>query len=255
MLESYKYKCACFVNLADSYAIDGRLLGKSISFRYRGSYLTITIPSLIKRGQRIPTLGISGLLEIYGSDEQDWGEVKSYNDLDKPETVDAWVSKVLVVCAAKEKESLLTHDSIQNLASRLVYVLQIINPDAIRVPEEKASNVLCKVNHEILIDENGNRHTNLLVGINRVTRDGQLTLRDIKLGIKNANKSITAPYEMLGNARLNLFLQDTRAAVLNCATSIEVMLHKKVLDYFESKNTPSELQEYIFKQANGFSKL
>lgn len=60
---------------------------------------------------------------------------------------------------------------------------------------------------------------------------------------------------MLGNARMNLSRHDFRAAVLNCATSVEVMLKKMVADYFTSTYTTGELQEYVMKQADGYSKL
>ena len=54
---------------------------------------------------------------------------------------------------------------------------------------------------------------------------------------------------------MNMSRNDRRAAVLNCATSLEVMLKKKLVEYFESNPINQDLQEYLLKQADGFSKL
>lgn len=141
------------------------------------------------------------------------------------------------------------------MAKKVTYALQIINPDAIRIPSDEVVNNLCEVKHSVSFNERGKPQ--IEIGIASIIDDGKgsLSFKDIKTAIKNVDKSISAPYEMLGNARMNLYRHDRRAAVLNCATSLEVMLKRKVADYFDSTNTTGDLQEYVLKQADGYAKL
>lgn len=48
-MDGYKYRSAHFVNLAERYAIEWRLLGRHFSFRYEDSLITIVFPSVIQR--------------------------------------------------------------------------------------------------------------------------------------------------------------------------------------------------------------
>ena len=58
---------------------------------------------------------------------------------------------------------------------------------------------------------------------------------------------------MLENSRQNIYNYDTRAAVLNCATSIEVVLKKRISDFL-SKSSTSPVKDYVLKQADSYSK-
>ena len=48
---------------------------------------------------------------------------------------------------------------------------------------------------------------------------------------------------------------EAKCVVLNCATCIEITLKKKISDYFDANHTPIELQEYVFKKADGYAQL
>ena len=250
----YVLTSAYFVNLAERYAIDARLIGKSISFHYGEFYLSIVFPSvIIKEGY--PELEIPGLLESIGIDIDCWGKVNNYSQIDKPETYKTWLSTVLVKCFAKQSQMMIKSIDLQKLARKVVYALQIINPDAIRISSDEVINDVCEVKDFVSFSEGGKR---LIEGsISVVIDDGkkQLFLKDIHYALQNINRSISAPYEMLGNARMNMARHDTRASILNCATSIEVMLKKMISDYFVETHTTVELQDYILRQADGYSKL
>ena len=250
----YNYKSGFFLDFEERYAINGRLLGRSIPFKYEDCFIVITIPGVQKEGF-IPTLGIPGLFEAYGIDTDDWGKINNYQDLNKPETIRVWLSSVFVSCHAQDPKSLLQSAVVQSLSKRVVYALQIINPDAIRVQSDEVANNLCEIKHSVSFTDDG--RPQIEISITSVIDDGKgaLTMKDIKTAIKNANKTVAAPYEILGNARMNLVRNDTRAAVLNCATSLEVMLKRKVADYFDTTKTAGELQEYVLRQVDGYAKL
>ena len=181
----------------------------------------------------------------------DWGRVNNYQDLNKPETIRAWLSTVFVVCYAKEPQTVLSSSAFQKIAKKVVCALQTINPDAIRIPPDEEDNYLCKVKHAVSFNVEGRPQIEISVTLVMDDGKGSVTLRDIKSAIRNADKTITAPYEMLGNARTNLARNDLRAAVLNCATSLEVMLKRKVADHYDELQS----QEVALKQADGFKKL
>ncbi len=254
MPSGYVLISAYFVDLAERYAIDSRLLGKSISFHYGDFYLSIVFPSvIIKDGY--PELEIPGLLEAIGMDVNCWGKVNNYSQIDKPETFKAWLSTVLVKCFAKQSQMMIKSFEFQKLARKVVNALQIINPDAIRISSDEVINDVCEVKNSVSFGEGGKR---LIEGsISIVIDDGKklLLLKDIHSALKNINRSISAPYEMLGNARMNMARHDTRASILNCATSIEVMLKKMISFYFEETHITVELQDYVLRQADGYSKL
>ena len=252
-MESYKYRSAHFVNLADRYAIDWHLLGRQFSFRYEDSLITIVLPSVIQR-LGFPELGVPGLMERYKVDEDDWGIIKSYVRLDMPETIDAWVSTIFVECFTNNPKR-LNAGWVEKQAKQIVYALQIINPDAIRIPSDEVPNVLCRVKDSLEFKEDGAPQLCVKIANMIDERRGRLTFHEIKTAIKNANKAVSAPYEMLSNAQTNLSRHDWRAAVLNCATAIEVTVKKKVIVYFETASVPEELREYLLKQADGYKRL
>ena len=150
---------------------------------------------------------------------------------------------------------MLNPSIVQKLAKKIVYSLQIIKPDSIRIPSDEVVNDLCEVKHSVSFKENGRPQAE--ISITSVIDDGKgmLTLSDIHHALKNINQTVSAPYEMLWNARTNLSHHDMRATVLNCATSIEITLKKKISDYFDANHTPNELQEYVFKKADGYAQL
>ena len=252
--EGYPYKRAYFVNLAERYAIDGRLLGKCIRFCYEDLRLSLDIPSVIKKNG-CPELGIPWLLKTYGLDAGYWGKINNYQNLDKPETIHAWLAVVFVECFAKYSSNLLNPSVVQKLAKKIVYSLQIIKPDSIRIPSDEVVNDLCVVKHSVSFKEAGRPQAEIRIASVIDNGKGMLTLSDIHTALKNINQTVSAPYEMLWNARTNLSHNDMRAAVLNCATSIEVTLKKKISDYFDANHTPNELQEYVFKKADGYVQL
>lgn len=254
MIKDFKFKRAYFVDLAERYAIDGYLLGKRLSFCYGSSHLSLVIPSIIKQG-RYPVLGIANSLDKYGIVEDDWGKINSYDSINKPNTIDAWLSRVLVECYSNESNALLDSYAVENLMKRVLYALQIVNPDAIRIPSDNVPNVLCEVTHSVSFEEDEIPRLNILIASVIDDSVSKLNIEDIRLGLKNAYKSVTLPYEMLDNARRNLVRHDTRAVILNCSTAIEVMLNKKVITYFDVNHVPTELQEYALKQSNGYNKL
>ena len=87
-------------------------------------------------------------------DEDDWGKVNSYARLDKPETIDAWVSTIFVECYTNSSPK-LNAAWIEELAKHIVYALQIINPEAIRIPSDEVPNVLCEVKASIAFKRDG----------------------------------------------------------------------------------------------------
>ena len=242
-----------FVDLADRYAVDGCLLGRSISFKYAGAEITVTLPSVIRKNGFLE-LGIPGLMDNYGVDEDDWGKINSFRHIDKPEPVDAWISTVLVRCREKDQPKDVSIQ-IPEMAKKVVYALQILNPDAIRIPNDEVPNVICDVKTSVRINEDGKPQAMLKIASVIDDRKGRLSFGEIKTAIQNADKVISAPYEMLGNAQMNISRHDWRAAVLNCATAIEVMIKKKIMAYFDESSVPLELQEHVLKQADGLPKL
>ena len=254
MFEQYQYKRAYFVDLAEMYAIDRLLLGKRFFINRRGVCLTICIPSLIYKGV-IPSLGMPGIFDKYGIDVDNWGKINGYINPRQPETIDAWISCVFVLCQTNNPVLLFRPSVIQDMARKVVYALQIINPDAIRQSSDEAPNILCQVNNSVSFNEDGIPLIELGISTEKDDSVGRITLVDINEGFNNAGRTVTAPYELLNNARENLFHHDFRATVLNCATAIEIALKQKVSAYFASNHTAPELQSYLFKQADGYSKL
>lgn len=243
------------MNLADRYAVSGCLLGKSIHVRYSEHILiNIVFPSIIDE-VAFPDLGIIGLMEKYGIDEDDWGTIKSYVDIKKPETVVAWISKVLVEYYTDNISLELNACEIEAIGNKLVHAIQAINPSSIRIPRDDRKNEICEVKTSIDINCDGKPQVGIILKSVIDDRKEYLSFSDIKEGIKNIHKAISAPYEMLDNARRNLDYHDTRASVLNCATAIEITLKRMVSGFLDSAETKEPIKNYVMKQADGFSKL
>lgn len=253
MNENYNNRSAYFVNLAERYAIDWHLLGRHISIRYEEAFITIIFPSVIQRNG-FPELGVPGILKKFHMDEDDWGKVKSYERLDKPETIDAWVSTIFVECYTNNHQK-VNAAWVEKLAKQVVYALQIINPEAIRIPSDEVPNVLCEVKASIEFKRDGEPQPCVNIATMFDDRKGRLTFHDIATAFKNFNKTVSAPYEMLANAQMNLSRHDWRAAVLSCATAIEVMLKKMVKAYFDTVTVPSGLREHVLNKADGYQRL
>ena len=254
--EEYKQTIAHFIELEDIYAIDARLLGRCIRINISDdSFLCITIPSLVVKNE-FPEIEIPKVMEKYKADIDEWGCVKSYETLDNPDRMNVWISAVLVECFGKNSSNLLKSGMIQAEAKKILHSLQVINPDAIRTPTEENKNDLCKVEMSVSISEKDKAMIETtLPAVTLGDRRGKLSITDIKNAFHNANNPISAPYEMLNNARINFAHHDTRSTVLNCATAIEVMLKKKVYAYFDKNNIPQNLRDYVSNKADGFGEL
>ena len=240
--------------MVDRYAIDGCLLGRNLSVHYsEHCFLTIVFPSILHNGS-FPYLGIEGLLDKYGADQDDWGKVNSYQDLQKLDTIDAWISSVLVECYTEGNTPGLSSLEVQKISKQMLHALQVIRPEAIRIPNDEWPNVICEVKTSVAIGEGKPRVEILLTSVID-DRTGKISFQDVKQAIRNVNKAITAPFEMLDNSRQNVSLHDTRAAVLNCATSIEVMLKKRISEYLDNSSTIEPIKDYVMRQADGYSKL
>lgn len=155
------------------------------------------------------------------------GLVNNYQQLDKPDTIAAWISTLFVECFTKSPDESLKPDEFQSLAKRVVYSLNVINPDAIRFSSVDQVDV-CVVNNSVSFKEDGRLVFEGKINIKIDDRRGQLSINDIRLGLENVDRAVSVPFAMLDNAKMNLIRHDTRSAVLNCATSIEIVIRKKV---------------------------
>lgn len=249
------YKRAFFVNLSDMFAIDGRLLGKRFSFRPSDEYvLTIMIPTIVHNGDRL-VLGIPDALNKYGVDQDDWGRWNRYKAIDDVKTFDACISAIIVECTGNDLDIIPSFSEIHSKGNNLVYALQIINPDAIRICSDRSSMDLCNISTEVNISEDGSPQPEIHVDFSFDRKEGKLTFVDFKHAIRNINKTVSIPYKMLDNARVNMSRHDTRSSVLHCATAIEVALKKLIIAYLDTKVTDSLLKDYVLKQADGYAKL
>lgn len=248
---------AHIITFEDRYAIDARLLGRSIRISVSDDVVfSITIPSVVFKNGDFK-IEIPGALEKFKTNIEDWGDVKSYDDnrIDNLDKLDVWISAVLVECFCKDSARLPNYSNIQVEAKKVLHALQVINPDAIRIPSDENKDNLCNVVASVSIDENGKAQPLIILPMIYDGRKGTLSISDIKRAFQNAHYSISAPYEMLDNARINLTHDDTRAAVLNCATAIEVTLKRLVSTYIKDNNLPQPLIDYAAKHSDGFVKL
>ena len=254
-MENYKNSIALFIELENRYAVDARLLGHRIRINISEDYyLRVIIPSLVLKN-RCLEIEVPGIKKKYKADLSDWGTVKSYVSLDNIDRMDVWISAVVVECFGKDGDSLPKPGIIQAKAKKVIHSLQIINPDAIRVPSDEYKDDLCEVKMSVYLSEGGEAQPEIKCAMIFDDRKGKLSITDIKNAFRNAYNPISAPYEMLNNARINYVHHDTRATVLNCATAIEVMLKKMVSAYLKENEIPQALCNYVLKQADGFDKL
>ena len=211
-------------------------------------------PSIVRR-HPFPNLGIPGLIKKYGADLGEWGQINNYHSLDEPETIVAWISGILVECFAKDSKTRPSSSVVQKNSRKLVHALQVINDDAIRYSTESLPNQICAVKTSVLLQEDGKPQAKILIQSIIDDRKQMLSFKDIKLAIRAFDKTVSSPYEMLDNARINLSNHDWRAAVLNCATAIEISLKRLIIEYLDTNTVPEHVKAYVLKQADGYSKL
>ena len=246
---------AFIINLNDRYAAEGRLLGKRLSFRSSEEcIMTIVIPTIVRKGDRV-VLGMPGSLDRYGIDLDDWGGWNRYVSVGDVKTYEAWISSVLIECSSDNQDAIPACSEIQNKGNRLIHALQIINPDAICKDSDKESSDLCDISSEVMVRPGERPQPVIHVSFSLDDQKGHVSFVDIKQAIRNYDKPVSVPYEMLDNARVNLSRRDTRSAVLHCATAIEVALKKLTVSYLDVTVTDNSLKEYILRQADGYSRL
>lgn len=255
-MKNYKNKIVHFIELRNRYAIDARLLGHDIRINVpEFCYLHIILPSLVLKNH-LCELEVPRAMENYGVDLDSWGCVKSYGRFVDLDIMKVWISAFIVECYSDDDNSLPNSDLMHAKASKIIHYLQIINPDAMRPLTDDYTDDLCDVTASILKTEFGEVQDLInLTSSNLDTRNEKISLADIKTALQNANKTVSVPYEMLNYARINIDNRDTRAAVLNCATAIEVMLNRKIGAYFEENNTPQSLRDYMLNRANHYDAL
>lgn len=255
-LLEYKQKSVYIVELEKRYAVEEYLLGKHFTIRVsENCALEVVIP-IVYRKEYFDDIGIPEMLPKYGLDIEKWGKIDNYVTINDVTTINASVSAVLVICYTKDGADGLYSGVIQNMARKVLHALHVFNPHVIRVNADTVPNDLCEINLSAAIKEDGKwlgeiRMSPMLMD----DRAPRLTFTDIKRAIRSYYKTVSVPYEMLDNARVNLSNHDTRAAVLNCATAVEVALKKKLIDYLEGNNVPDELNKFVLKKADGFSKV
>ena len=246
---------AFIINLNDRYAAEGRLLGKRLSFRSSEEcIMTIVIPTIVRKGDRV-VLGMPGSLDRYGIDLDDWGGWNRYVSVGDVRTYEAWISSVLIECSSDNQDAIPACSEIQNKGNRLIHALQIINPDAICKNSDKRSTDLCDISSEVMLRLGERPQPVIHVSFSLNDQKGHVSFVDIKQAIRNYDKPVSVPYEMLDNARVNLSRKDTRSAVLHCATAIELVLKKVIIAYLDSKRTEDTVKEIVLRQADGYSRL
>lgn len=241
------------------FAIEGRLLGKRIRIHLSDEYvLTIVIPSLVRKGD-ILDLCIPCALYKYRTNREEWGRLNRHPIIDKVfdeiDRVDAWISTVIVECFGEKLDVVSSASDIESMGNNLVHALQIINPVAVRMYSDHHCTSLCEVSTEVSLGDDGRFQPAFYFTSSFDDGEGQVSFAALKQAIRNVNKSVSVPYEMLDNARVNLSRSDTRSAVLHCATAIEVALKKLTVSYLDVTVTDNSLKEYILRQADGYSRL
>lgn len=249
-------KCsrAYLLYLEDRYSIERTLLGKRISVHTSENYqLSIVFPSLVHEGHDVK-LRIPGLFKKYEIYKSSWGTVNDFS-FNEPDKADVWISAVLVECHGNELNMMPSALDIQKIGKKIIHIIQIINPDAIRIPSEDCPNKLCKVTISAELEKSRKPQVSKVIASVVDDSTGALSFEDIKKSIQNAYGIVYLPYELVDNARINLSRHETREAVLNCATAIEVILKKKLTTYFDSTTVSDSFKEYLVKKFDGFNKL
>lgn len=253
-LSGYKKTSVHIIELEERYAIEGYLLGKKIKVRVSDEdVLSIVFPTITRTNSGYD-VGMPGMLRVYGVDIDNWGKINGYFSISNIDTVDAWISGMLVICYAKAGGGLYSA-TVQKQARKVLHALQIINPDAIRIISDDVPNDLCQIKVSVVISDRGETQPEIRVEALYDDRREKISFADIKLAIKNAEKTISLPYEMIDHARINLSHNDSRATVLNCATAIEIMLKQKLIEYLDKEKVNRCVKEYVIKQADGYSKI
>lgn len=246
---------AFIINLKDRFAIEGRLLGKRLKFRSSDEcIMTIVIPTLVRKGDRV-VMGMPGSLDRYGIGIDDWGGWNRCVSVDDVKAYDAWISSILIECTSDKKEAIPDNSEIQKLRNCLIHALHIINPDAICKDSDKQLTDLCEISSEVVLKSGERPQPVIHVSFSMDDQKGHVSIVDIKHAIRNYDKPVSVPYEMLDNARVNLSRKDTRSAVLHCATAIEIRLKKLFVAYLDAKKTEDTVKEIVLRQADGYSKL
>lgn len=249
------FKRAFYVNLSDMFAIEGRMLGKRISFRPSDEcVLTIVIPTIVRKGDLL-TMSVPDALDKYGIDCDNWGMWNRYTPNNDVKTFVACVSSIIVEIAGNNMDAMPTSSEIHSKGNDVIHALQIINPDAVRMYSNKTSVDLCEISAEVVVGADGKAQPEIHVPFSIDKKEGRLTFVNVKHAIKNVNKPVTMPYEMLNHARVNLSRYDTRSAVLHCATAIEVVFKKLVITRLDAIVADESLKEFVLKQADGYTKL
>lgn len=253
--EGYSFIKAYMISFANNYSIDWRLIGRSITIRVREDYyLSIRFPILDK--DHFPDLRIPELNWKLGIELGQWGRVSSYSNQKNISLMRFWVSAILVECFSnKSNDDGPSTIDMQRKANRLLHALHIINPDAIECPSDIQPFSLCDVKYSVSFIENKRPQIEVHVDAFISDHKGYLNLSELCMGIRNIDREISLQYEMLDNARINLFNHDARASVLNCASAIEVLMKRKVESYLDSLDVPSDLKDYVLGQADNYSKL
>lgn len=251
----YLFTRAFIVNLSDRFVIEGRLLGKHICFRMSDDcILTMVFPSIIRKRDRF-ILDIPGCLDKFGIGHSEWGGLYRYVSIEDVNTLEAWISAILVLCSSNDDKAIPTSSEIKAQGDKLIHALQIINPDAIYTDSYKHSTDLCEVSSEVMLKSDEKRKIVIGVKLPINKFQGYLSFTDLKHAIRYFNKQVSVPYEMLDNARRNLSRKDFRSTVLHCATAIEFRLKKLLVAFLDVKITDKTIKEYVLKQADGYSKL
>lgn len=255
-LSEYKLKRVHIIEFENRYAVEGCLLGKHFTMQISDNcVLELEIPPIIKK-DGLDKIGIPNIFSKYGVDIEKWGKIDNYVTINDVTTINASISAVFVKCYTKNDEADLKTGVIQNLARKVLHALHVINPHVIRINSDTAPNDLCKISISVMQKDYGKRQAEVSLPPMLIdSRAPKLAFTDIKRSIRNYEKKVTLPYEMLENARVNLVNHDTRAAVLNCATAIEVTLKKMIIDYLQSNDVPEKLKVFIIKKADGYAKV
>lgn len=248
----YRKTSAYLVELEERYAIDGTLAGRQFDFRFSDSFfLSIVFPAIVRKDQ-FYEVGIPNPSKYRMDVVEDWGMIRDFGSPDSPGTVEIWVSKVLVLVSGIEPVPGDLFKCIQDEGVKLIHSLQVVNPDAIRIPAIDLPNRICRVRFSTWETPEGEQKRNVFRPILEDDRIGKLTFSDLMVGIQNREKVISTPYELLDNARVSLSNCDSRAAVLNCATALEVTLKRLLSEYLDTLTESSSLKAFVMSKANSF---
>ena len=250
----YHYTSAYLIELEERFAIDGWLAGKRISFRFSdSSYITIVVPSII-RNEQFFEVGIPNIGDYRMDVVDDWGRIENFGYQERADTLVIWISKVLVLLFEEEPSNGELCRLIQERGQKLIHALQVINPDSIRISSIDVPNHLCRVRFCTWLNTEGGYNLNLSRPTIEDDRTGFLSVSELMRAIRNQGKTISLAYELLDNARINITHNDYRAAVLNCATAIEIPLKRELSLFLDEATTSSCLKDFVLSKADSYSR-